>query len=138
MPTESDFLSAADMLGRAGISVHAIPNSVSSAFGSHVTIGGQLTLDINSLLMTTQVTCARDGEELNSLAVLCRERAAMVAAYAAALEVYTGRMQSYEWTADRWQRNYSNFVQDPSGFGHPGPRPSMPVRPQKPAPWMEL
>lgn len=138
MPTESDFLYAADMLDRAGNSAHAVPSSVSGAFGSHVAIGGQLTLDINSLLTTTQVSCASDGEDLASLAQLCRERAAVVGAYADALGLYGSQMQNYAWAADRWQRNYSDFQHNPTGYAHPGSRPAMPARPQKPAPWVEL
>ncbi len=137
MPTESDFLSAADMLARAGTGVHAVPSSVRHAFGSHVTIGGQLTQEIDALLATTQMSCSSNGEDLDSLAALCRERAAVVAAYSDALEVYSSRIQSYEWAADRWQRNYSDYAQDPQSYAHPGSRPAMPVRPQKPAAWVE-
>ncbi len=138
MPTESDFLSAADMLAQAGTSIHAMPSSVGRAFGSHVTAGGQLTLEIDTLLMSTQISCSNDGGDLDSLAVLCRERAAVVAAYSEALGVYSSQMQSYEWAADRWQRNYSDYAQDPQSYAHPGSRPAMPVRPQKPAAWVDL
>lgn len=138
MPTESDFLSAADMLARAATSIHAVPSSVDRAFGSHVTAGGQLTLEIETLLMITQISCGNDDGDLDSLAALCRERAAVVSAYSDALGVYGSQMLSYEWAADRWQRNYSDYAQDPQSYAHPGSRPAMPVRPQKPAAWVEL
>ena len=138
MPNESDFLSAADILSRAGTSVHAAPSSVGRAFGSHVTTGGQLTLQIEALLVTHRMRCSSDGEELDSLAALCKERAAVVASYADALGAHTSRMQSYEWAADRWQRNYSDYAKDPQSYAAPGTRPTMPVRPRKPAEWVEL
>ena len=111
MPTESDLHNAADMLDRAGTSVHAVPSSVGRAFDSRVTTGGRLTLEIDALLAATQMSCSSDGEDLDSLAALCRERAAVIGAYADALGVYSSRMQSYEWAADRWQRNYSDHAQ---------------------------
>lgn len=138
MPTEYDLFSAASMLSRAGTSVHAVPSSVDRAFDSRVTTGGQLTLEIDALLAATQMSCSSDGEDLDSLAALCRERAAVIGAYADALGVHTSRMHSYEWAADRWQRNYSNHALDPQSYAHPGPRPTMPVRPNKPAAWVEL
>ena len=138
MPTESDFLSAADMLARAGTSIHAVPSSVGRESGPHVTAGGQLSQEIDALVMITQISCSNDGGDLDSLAALCRERAAVVAAYSDALGVYSSQMQSYEWSADRWQRNYSVYAQDPQSYAHPGSRPAMPARPQKPAAWVEV
>lgn len=138
MPTESDFLSAADLLAAAGASVDAVPGPVRVAFGSQVLTGGQLTEEIEALLATTQTGCTSDAEGLDSLAALCKERAAVVAAYAEAVAVYGCRLQSYEWAADRWQRNYSDFLHNPEDYGDPGSRPAMPLRPPKPAPWVDL
>ncbi|NNF54059.1 MAG: hypothetical protein HKN03_06390 [Acidimicrobiales bacterium] len=138
MPTESDFLSAADLLVGAGASIDAVAGPVGVAFGSQVLTGGQLTAEIEELLATTRTSCTSDADDLDALAALCRERAAVVAAYADAVAVYGSRMQTYAWAADRWQRNYSDYLQDPDSYGDPGSPPALPLRPQAPAPWVEL
>ncbi len=138
MPTESDFLAAAAMFDDAGLVISAVPGEVTMVFGSDVCIGGQLTLEIDDLLEVTRIGCRSDDRAFEAMATLCRERAAIVAGYAAALGIYNSKLQSYEWGISRWERNRSDYLNDPSTYTDPGRRPDAPVRPGRPASWVDL
>ncbi|MFW2382176.1 MAG: hypothetical protein ACN4GZ_10485 [Acidimicrobiales bacterium] len=137
MPTEADFLSAASLFDDAGDDVAGVPGLVADAFGPDVATGGQLAAEIDALISQTAAACNVDASELRDLARLCRDRAAIAAAFDAAMASYQRSMNTYTWAFDRWLGDLSAHEQNPDSNPHPGRRPQPPHRPRRPAEWVE-
>lgn len=138
MPTEREFLDAAQLFDSAGDEVSDVPNLVAGAFGPDVATGGQLTLEIDALITQTNGACAADDSALEELARLCRERAEIVAQYAADMRSYNARLNTYNYSFNRWLGDVRDWESDPEVHQHPGSRPWPPRRPATPPAWVEI
>ncbi len=138
MPTESDFLHAARLFEEASDEVSATPNLIAGSFGPDVLTGGQLAMEVDLFVTRVENECAADAVELAELATLCRERAAVVAAYAEAMNHFTSRSLSHSYAYDRWLGDLRDWEQSPETHDHPGRRPTPPSRPNRPAAWVEI
>ena len=138
MPTEREFLDAAQLFDNAGGEVSDVPSLVAGAFGPDVATGGQLTLEIDALITQTSGACRADDGALEELAALCRERAAVVAQYAADMAAYNTRLRNHNYAYNRWLGDVSDWETDPEMNRHPGSRPRPPYRPSTPPNWVEL
>ncbi len=138
MPTEREFLDAAQLFDDAGDEVSDVPNLVAGAFGPDVATGGQLALEIESLITETHGACDADDSALEELARICRERAEVVAQYAADMRSYNLRLNNYNYAYNRWLGDVREWEHDSEVHRHPGNRPRPPHRPASPADWVEI
>lgn len=138
MPTEREFLDAAQLFDNAGGEVSDVPSLVAGAFGPDVVTGGQLTLEIDALITQTTGACGADNGSLDELARICRERAEVVAQYAANMATYATRLRNHDYAYNRWLGDVRDWEDDPEINRHPGHRPRPPYRPTKPSSWVEI
>ena len=136
MPTQSDFEWAAGELERTAQrldELYALPRRL---LGLGVTIGGQLTADLQTLFDRVGAALRNHSDELHDLAITCRGRAAVCAEYRTQRAAYDIERDHHEGQLRRWHAMAVAHDENPTAFASPGPPPVPPVAPADPPAWL--
>lgn len=145
MPTGAEFEAAAAEFSAASGELQQLSADVRAIDSAAVVQGGRLGRLVPERLTTCAGQAASAAASAEAAAQVCRERAAIIAAYEARLSAYDAAMAAYEAQLNSFYLASSGWGSFFGGLDDPvvaapviGPRPRRPTAPTPPPAWADV
>ncbi|NOX31863.1 MAG: hypothetical protein GXP35_17730 [Actinobacteria bacterium] len=138
MPYAEDFEAAGRRLDRVANLTETLSSPLTSASGTDVVAGGQLTVVVATVLGQSAGICHRSAFELHELARECRRRAQVCRDATAAALAHQQRMRQHSAQTSSWRVEWARHVEAPSDVPNPGSPPAHPWPPPRPPAWVDI
>ncbi len=138
MPYAEDFEAAGRSLDHVANLTENLGSPLTSASGTDVVAGGQLSIVVATVLGQSVGICHRAAFELDQLAQECRRRAQVCRDATAAALTHRQNMRQYSAQASSWRVAWARHVEAPSDVPSPGPPPTHPGPPPRPPAWVDI
>ena len=138
MPTQAEFLQAAQMLRGAATEVGDLTAAAVAADVGSILFGGALGRQVPDRIAEAAAVAASCQADIEAAAELCEERAAIIGDYLTELNVYDARYSSYLTSLSYWQRAYDDWYHGGGELAYPGYPPTPPTPPVAPPAWADV